>query len=221
MSLSIPASVPVAWQRLPGRGLPFIAILFAHLGLFYLLQHSLASKAPPLFPKETVISLIQAVQAPHEPAKPLPKQPKNLSPQLTLNAPVPEIVIPATNQTTEPSISVVNTPSSNSTAVEALAPVAVAALPKLVSGVEYLQAPQPDYPPLARRMGQQGKVTLRVLVNQSGRAEKVEIQQSSGFNRLDEAARLAILRALFKPYVEDGKALMMLATATINFSLSS
>ena len=74
---------------------------------------------------------------------------------------------------------------------------------------------------MSRRMGEEGKVTLRVLVNEKGVAEKVDVQKSSGSNRLDEAAKVAILRAIFKPYLEDGKALTVIATATISFSLSS
>lgn len=91
--------------------------------------------------------------------------------------------------------------------------------PKLVSAVEYIQAPQADYPAMARRMGEEGRVVMQVLVNDKGRAEKVEILKSSGFSRLDESAKLALLRALFKPYLEDGKATTILATASINFSL--
>ena len=91
--------------------------------------------------------------------------------------------------------------------------------PKLVSAVEYIQAPQADYPPMARRMGEEGRVVMQVLVNDKGRAEKVEILKSSGFSRLDESAKTALLRALFKPYLEDGKAMTILATASINFSL--
>ena len=97
----------------------------------------------------------------------------------------------------------------------------VIAPPKQISAVEYVRAPQADYPPMSKRMGEEGKVTLRVLVNEKGVAEKVDIQKSSGSNRLDEAARIAILRAIFKPYLEDGKALTVIATATISFSLSS
>ncbi len=72
---------------------------------------------------------------------------------------------------------------------------------------------------MARRMGEEGRVVMQVLVNDKGHAERVEIIKSSGFARLDESARLALQRALFKPYFEDGKAMMVLATASINFSL--
>lgn len=70
-------------------------------------------------------------------------------------------------------------------------------------------------------MGEQGKVVLRVLVNEKGRPEKVEVQRSSGFPRLDEAARQAAWRALFKPFIEDGKAVPRYAIVPIRFSLNN
>ena len=91
----------------------------------------------------------------------------------------------------------------------------------MVSAVEYLRQPRPEYPAMARRMGEEGKVVMRVLVNDKGQAEKIDIQQSSGSQRLDDAARIAIQRALFKPYIEDGKAIAMIATATINFAIDN
>ncbi len=52
----------------------------------------------------------------------------------------------------------------------------------------YLQNPTPTYPPLSRRLKEQGLVLLHVHVSASGQAEKVSIKKSSGFPRLDEAA---------------------------------
>lgn len=60
---------------------------------------------------------------------------------------------------------------------------------------------------------------LRVLINQEGKPERVEVQTSSGSARLDDAARQAVLRALFQPYREDGKALSVFVVVPINFSL--
>ncbi|HTD05684.1 energy transducer TonB, partial [Undibacterium sp.] len=57
--------------------------------------------------------------------------------------------------------------------------------------------------------------------NEKGRAEKVEIEKSSGFSRLDEAARQALLRAQFKPYIEDGKALTFWTSGIFTFDLNS
>lgn len=206
------------------RYLPMLAIVLTHLSFFYALQHGLMSKSSPIPAKEVMISLIQAAVSTPEMAKPSPPVAKHLTQVQTASAAVPERVNNTVLQVSDNAISapaiqqLAVTTASDTSQPSAAAP---SSLPKVVTEVAYLQAPQAEYPPLARRMGEEGKVTLRVLVNEKGRAEKVEIQKSSGFNRLDEAARIALMRALFKPYIEDGKPLMMLATATISFNLNS
>ena len=92
------------------------------------------------------------------------------------------------------------------------------ALPTM-SNVAYLQQPAPRYPPQSRRAREEGLVILRVTIDESGRVVSVEIQQSSGHPRLDEAARSAVARALFKPYVLGGVARASSATIPIEFSL--
>jgi protein TonB len=92
--------------------------------------------------------------------------------------------------------------------------------PRVISAVEYIRAPQPVYPSVSRRMGEQGVVTLRVLVNEKGHAEQASIQKSSGSSNLDEAGRAAVMRALFKPYIEDGKAQPVYVMVPINFQMS-
>ena len=63
----------------------------------------------------------------------------------------------------------------------------------------YLSNPAPAYPPAARRAGEQGTVTLRVLVTRDGLPSRVEIEKSSGSNNLDAAARDAIWGWRFVP----------------------
>ena len=53
---------------------------------------------------------------------------------------------------------------------------------------EYNVNPKPPYPLIARRIGAQGEVLLRVLVRQDGSVATVELAQSSGFSLLDESA---------------------------------
>lgn len=62
----------------------------------------------------------------------------------------------------------------------------------------YLQNPEPEYPALSQRLGEEGRVLLRVLVSLEGRAEQVELKQSSGFARLDTAAQAAVRRWRFQ-----------------------
>jgi protein TonB len=52
---------------------------------------------------------------------------------------------------------------------------------------DYLQNPAPPYPALARRMREQGKVLVRVLVSTDGVAEQIELKSSSGSTRLDQS----------------------------------
>ena len=66
-----------------------------------------------------------------------------------------------------------------------------------IFNADYLDNPAPLYPALSRRQGEQGKVILRVLVNAGGSADEVQVRTSSGFPRLDEAARDTVRRWRF------------------------
>jgi protein TonB len=60
-------------------------------------------------------------------------------------------------------------------------------------------APKPKYPDTARRDGKEGRVLLRVLVNEEGRTASVQVNRSSGVESLDQAALEAIKRWRFSP----------------------
>ena len=64
---------------------------------------------------------------------------------------------------------------------------------------------RPDYPYASRRRGEEGTVRLRIAVSADGVAEKVEIEQSSGYRALDRAAVAAALQARYLPAAEDGQ----------------
>lgn len=63
----------------------------------------------------------------------------------------------------------------------------------------YLQNPEPDYPGLSKRLGEEGRVLLRVHVNEEGLADHLEIRESSGHPRLDQAALGTVRRWRFIP----------------------
>jgi protein TonB len=65
--------------------------------------------------------------------------------------------------------------------------------------VAYLNNPPPDYPPVARRMRVEGTVVLRALVDTTGRAEELLVEQTSGAPLLDEAALNAVRKWRFVP----------------------
>ncbi len=83
----------------------------------------------------------------------------------------------------------------------------------------YLDNPAPEYPPQSRSEGEQGRVILRVFVNAQGGAERVEIRKSSGFDRLDEAARATVRRWRFVPARQGGEPVSAWVNVPISFSL--
>jgi protein TonB len=93
--------------------------------------------------------------------------------------------------------------------------------PRLISTVEYVREPSPRYPPQSRRLREQGLVVLRVLIDENGQARDIEVESSSGHERLDRAAKEAVARAAFRPYVENGAARRALVLIPIEFSLAS
>ena len=63
----------------------------------------------------------------------------------------------------------------------------------------YLRNPAPRYPPVARRSGEQGTVTLRVLVTPEGLPARVDLERTSGSVHLDNAALEAVKGWRFTP----------------------
>ncbi len=58
--------------------------------------------------------------------------------------------------------------------------------------------PQPRYPSLARRRGEEGRVLLRLTVNATGRVEAVSVARSSGYELLDQEAQRTVARWRFQ-----------------------
>jgi protein TonB len=82
---------------------------------------------------------------------------------------------------------------------------------------QHLYAPAPIYPPLSTRLNETGTSVLRVLVGKDGLPKKVELAQSSGFQRLDTAALQAVKEWRFVPHQENGIAVEKWYTQPIPF----
>lgn len=76
--------------------------------------------------------------------------------------------------------------------------------PPMVESVEYVRAPAPVYPAESRRKRERGTCVLRVMVDSNGRPAQIQVERSSGYERLDSAAREAVENALFHPYEVNG-----------------
>lgn len=85
----------------------------------------------------------------------------------------------------------------------------------------YLNNPAPAYPVFAKRAREQGVVTLRVRVDASGNVESVELQHSSGSERLDRAALAAVRQWRFVPARQGDRPVAGVAIVPINFQLES
>jgi protein TonB len=88
-------------------------------------------------------------------------------------------------------------------------------------GAAYLNNPAPTYPPLSRRSGEQGRVLLKVLVSENGLAESVQLDSSSGYEKLDRAAIEAVKKWSFVPAKRSNQPVSAYVLVPVKFSLSS
>jgi protein TonB len=101
--------------------------------------------------------------------------------------------------------------------------VAVSAAPALQlpsANADYLNNPAPGYPAISQRLGEQGKVVVRVLIGKNGAALKSEIAHSSGYDRLDEAALRAVTGWRYVPGQRAGVVQDMWFNVPVNFALN-
>ena len=170
---------------------------------------------------------------PPEPVKPpeppkLTPPPKTPQPVLT-PPPTPQPPAPATPE--PPAVLAAPTASVTAPVVPAAAPAppppappppppaAPAKLELPSSKADYLHNPPPDYPRMSKRLGEQGKVVLKVLIGTDGAPQKVELVTSSGFERLDKSALDAAMRWRYVHGKRGGVAEAMWYQVPIQFTL--
>jgi len=134
-----------------------------------------------------------------------------VAPDTTAQVPMPRLSMPIRDFVPIPQVAVAAPQTAPTIAVAQVTPSAVterpappAALPSPAPtppafDANYLENPAPAYPPLSRRLNEEGKAVVRVWVSAEGRAERVELARSSGFERLDRAALEAVGRWRFVP----------------------
>lgn len=193
-------------------------VIGLHVGIFLLI---LAAKTvvPQIMEIPMVVDLLQTpeVEKPPE-AKPLPvTKPQPVKQQHQAPAPkTPTPVIETTSSTVPAPAAPVAPPAETkpTPTVAAAEPVSQARF-----DADYLKNPAPAYPPLSRRMGEEGKVILRVSVTPQGLAESVEIKTSSGSTRLDEAAQKTVRNWKFIPAKRGDNAVQSWVLVPIIFKL--
>lgn len=140
-------------------------------------------------------------------------------PVLSNNAEAMPAVAPTAKPAETQAAPAVATPAATNAAVQSASNQQVAIAPPRFDA-DYLDNPRPAYPAMSRRLGEEGKVLLRVLVGSEGRAREVQLKEGSGFARLDQAAREAVARWRFVPARKGSEAVEGWVLVPITFSLS-
>lgn len=214
-------------------------VVLFHAAALWALQSGLRHKPVETIVPATVIAQFVAPPAletppapppPKAPPVPTPPRPAVVKKATPRPTPVPLAVTEATPPPNAPLVPAAESPPPAPAAPAAAParPAATATAPaaKAVERVElpssnaaYLQNPAPNYPSISKRMGEQGKVVLRVFIGTDGTAQKVEINQSSGYDRLDRQAQDAVMRWRFVPGKRNGTPEAMWNLVPINFVL--
>jgi protein TonB len=223
-SPSVPAldGAPVAGRYGERRSvnLPVvIAIVLIHvvaiMAIMQVRQHIIARK-------EASLSVVNLMPPPPPAAEepPPPSQPEIVAPPPLVRVPLPPVQQIVTTPVPSPVPTPVVAPPAPPVAV---APVAVSAPPSTVQSSDLstrmLSGKPPRYPIESRRKHEQGTVLLSLTLGLDGKVSVISIAKSSGFARLDDAARDAVRSWRWAPTVRDGQAVMVRGLVEIPFQL--
>jgi protein TonB len=202
-------------------------VVVVHLAALWWLQSGLSHEAWTRVMPVDLISVMRDEPAPVRPApvppaavKPQPVRPEPpkataqpvprtpVSPSAPLST-APEMTSPASAAVLAssagpgPALAGEAVPAGQARAATSSAPsggggqAAAAVLPS--SQAAYLHNPVPVYPAISRRLGEQGRVLVRVLIGVDGTPQKAEVQSGSGYDRLDRVALQTVMGWRFVP----------------------
>jgi periplasmic protein TonB len=192
--------------------------------------------------RSAVIAAVPITVSLIAPPKPVETSPKPIPPKLQRPvqrpkpAPLPPVITAAPEARTElvaapapppAPLSPIEAPVLAAAAAEPVAAPSAAVAPPPAPLVPpsfnaaYLNNPAPAYPALSRRMGEEGRVVLRVHVSADGMPKQVELKTSSTHPRLDEAALDAVRRWRFVPARRGNSPVAAWVLVPISFSLRS
>jgi protein TonB len=206
----------------PSHGLPaprnkalgFGVVVALHLLFFWALNAGLGRK---LLESPSVVVFAQLMSEMNPDPVPPPTPPKVvLAPKAAVvPAPVPVVTRqvpladPAPLAPAPSNAIAAPPPASPVSPAQVAASVAAPAAAPPVRVAANLQASgtcqKPEYPALSRRREEQGSVMLKLLIGANGHVLESQIEQSSGYARLDEAARAGLSKCQFKPGTVDGR----------------
>lgn len=181
-----------------------------------------------------LVSLVEPPSVPPQPPRPRPPKPEPRPrtaernetlpppPILTATPTAPAVVEapPSPPQPPLPAVLPAPEPAAPEPAAAAPPPPAPAVVPPRFDA-DYLDNPAPAYPALSRRLGEQGRVLVRVYVLPDGSAGEVQLRESSGYERLDRVAVETVRRWRFVPARQGERAVAAWVLVPISFNLRS
>ena len=199
-------------RRIVGAGLSFaVPSLLGLLMIVGLVAP--AVKPPPDF-------TLAEVKTPD--VKPPPPEPKTVKPALP-TAPEPIFTV-ATNAPAGPTS--ITTVVPQPTTVPPVSPPVqrppANAVPDRSAAIIAATHTSPPYPAVARRLGLEGRVSLRLTIQPDGKVSQAEVVTSSGRRDFDEAAQSWIVAHwTYQPAIKDGAPAAAQALAAVTFSLTN
>jgi protein TonB len=186
----------------------------AHAALLWAVLDARAARATPEPPRPVVLSLVPAAERrPAAAPMPLLSAPAPIPPPRPL-PPLPQFEVQAAGAAvaavpTAPAVPAVEAAPAMAMAAPAATPPAASAAPPIrtvrADALGFAVAPVLRYPTLSRRLGEEGRVLLRVRIDAGGVPVELAVVDSSGHARLDEAALDAARRARLRPLIDGGE----------------
>ena len=204
-----------------------LCVVVLHVGFIYALYSGLLNRAVELVVPVVVLSQLIEPPKPKVVPPPLPPSPPQVKKAITkaptvaaplpkaINDPTPSPNAPTGTVTPQPEPAPISAPVAAATA----GPPSPPAVQMPSSDADYLQNPKPAYPAISRRLNEQGRTTVRVLIGPDGLPQRAEISKSSGFSRLDDAALATVMRWRYVPGKRGGVAEAMWFNVPINWVL--
>jgi protein TonB len=205
-------------------------VLLFHVAVLWALQSGLLKRTVELVVPVHMLSMFIEPPAPRvaphpaPPTPPVPVKPSTPTNKAPSTPPLPQQLAIVDHTPAPEARQVAATPPTTQATVAA--PVQAAESPPAPPRVElpssnadYLQNPRPVYPPLSKRMGEQGQVVYSVLIGTDGLPVSARLVRSSGFDRLDDASLSAVMRWRYTPGKRNGVPTALSFNVPINWVL--
>ena len=211
----------------------FVLVLLLHVVLIYALINGMAQEFVKKIANDPLeVNIIAEVKLPPPPPPPPPKQeeakPKEVAPPPAYVPPVEVNVEASTSQDSITAVTSTEPPKSEPVAPPVFeakpepAPPSPPPPPKPMERTKASTKPgctKPPYPAESQELEEEGTVTLGITTDVDGNVVEIRIIKSSGFTRLDDAAKQAFGRCEFNPGTLDGVPEKTTATVQYEFRL--